>query len=177
MAVPLLLDLSLMLLVVCAAVNDLLSRRIPNLLLMAGMLGAFALHLLSAAPVNSVVAGLGGIVTGLLLFLPLYCVRGMAAGDVKLLATVGAFSTPGEVLQIAVWSVCAGGVMALAAVLAKGKLRTVGVNLRCLLRPLLMRLIGLPAVVEPLPQASVGTIPYGLAIACGTLFIIAKRAV
>lgn len=177
MAVPLLLDLSLMLLVVCAAVNDLLSRRIPNLLLMAGMLGAFALHLLSAAPVNAVVAGLGGVVTGLLVFLPLYCVRGMAAGDVKLLATVGAFSAPAEVLQIAVWSVCAGGVMALVTVLAKGKLRTVGVNLRCLLRPLLMRVIGVPAVAEPLPQSSVGTIPYGLAIACGTLFIIAQRVV
>lgn len=175
MPVSVFLDLLLLVLVVAAAVHDLATRRIPNRLLLAGGLGALTLHLCAAGPVSAFGSGVAGALTGLLLFLPLYCLRGMAAGDVKLLAAVGAFSAPGEVLQIAVWSMCAGGVMALAVVVANGRLRAAAANVMCLLRPLLMRLVGLPAAVEPLRSASVGAIPYGLAIACGTLYVIAQR--
>jgi prepilin peptidase CpaA len=44
MLVSLSLDLLLMLMVVLAASNDLLTRRIPNFLLLSGSLGALALH-------------------------------------------------------------------------------------------------------------------------------------
>jgi prepilin peptidase CpaA len=175
MPVSVYLDLLLLLLVVGAAVYDLATRRIPNRLLLAGALGALALQLCSAAPASALGASLAGALTGLLLFLPLYCLRGMAAGDVKLLAAVGAFGAPGEVVQIAVWSVCAGGVMALVVVIATGRLRIAAANIIGLLRPLLMRLAGMPAAAEPLRSASVGAIPYGLAIACGTLWVIAQR--
>lgn len=175
MAVSVWLDLLLLLLVVAAAVHDLATRRIPNRLLLAGGLGALALHLCSATPLSAAGAGLAGALTGLLLFLPLYCLRGMAAGDVKLLAAVGAFGAPGDVVQIAIWTMCAGGVMSLAVVIATGRVRAVGANLKCLVRPLLMRLAGMPAATEPLRGASVGSIPYGLAIACGTLWFIVQR--
>lgn len=175
MAVSVWLDLLLLLMVVSAACTDLATRRIPNRLLLAGMLGAFGLHLCAAGPASAVAGGIGGALTGLLLFLPLYCVRGMAAGDVKLLAAVGAFSAPAEVVQVAVWAVCAGGVMALAVVLAKRRLRDAAANLAGLLRPLLMRLVGMPAAIEPLRAPSVGAIPYGLAIACGALVVVAQR--
>lgn len=169
------LDLLLLLLVVLAAVNDLATRRIPNRLLLAGTVGAMALHLFSAAPLSALLSGVAGLATGLLVFLPLYCLRGMAAGDVKLMAAVGAFSAPMEVLHIAVLSVCAGGLMALLVVISKGRLRAALANVRSLLRPLLMRLAGFPAAPEPLPGPSVGSIPYGLAIASGTLLVMAQR--
>jgi prepilin peptidase CpaA len=169
------LDLSLLLLVVGAAVNDLASRRIPNRLLLAGALAALALHAGAAAPGAALLTALAGGALGLALFLPLYCLRGMAAGDVKLLATVGVFVGPATIFQIAVLSMCAGGVMALAVVIANGRWRAALVNVRSLLRPLWMRLLGLPLVAEPMPGPSVGNIPYGLAIAAGTLFTLAGR--
>jgi prepilin peptidase CpaA len=169
------LELSLLVLAVAAAVHDLATRRIPNRLLLAGLLVACALQLAAPNPFGALAGALAGALTGLLVFLPLYCLRGMAAGDVKLLATVGAFCGPLELLHIALYSVFAGGVMALLIVLAKGRLRAAIANVRSLLRPLLMRLAGLPAVPQPLAGASVGSIPYGLAIATGTLVALAQR--
>jgi prepilin peptidase CpaA len=175
MNVPLCLDLLLVLLVVLAAANDLMTRRIPNLLLLAGSLGALALHLCSPFPAAALLGAFGGAATGLLVFLPLYCLRGMAAGDVKLMAAAGFFSSPLEVLHLAVLSVCAGGVMALVMVVAQGRLRACARNLKSLLRPLLMRLAGIPLAAEPMPGPSVGSIPYGLAIASGALLLMAQR--
>lgn len=169
------LDLLLMLMVVLAASNDLLTRRIPNLLLLACSLGAAGLHLAGPAPASALLVAFAGAATGLAVFLPLYCLRGMAAGDVKLMAAAGMFSSPIEVLHLAVLTVCAGGVMALVMVIARGRLRAATANVRSLLRPLWMRLVGIPGVPEPMPGPSVGSIPYGLAIASGTLLLLAQR--
>jgi prepilin peptidase CpaA len=175
MPVPLCLDLLLLMMVVLAASKDLLTRRIPNLLLLAGALGALALHLSSPSPVSAVLGAFAGAATGLLVFLPLYCLRGMAAGDVKLMAAAGFFSTPIEVLHLALLSVCAGGLIALVMVIARGRVRAAAANVRHLLRPLWMRMAGMPLAPEPMPGPSVGDIPYGLAIACGTLLLMAQR--
>jgi prepilin peptidase CpaA len=174
---PVFLQLGMLALVGLAAATDLASRRIPNKLLVAGLLAAGVLHLCNVAPASALLSGLLGAATGLFVFLPLYCARGMAAGDVKLLAVVGAFATPLEVLQIALYSVCLGGLIALIAVIARGRLRPLLANLACLLRPLLMRIAGMPAVAEPLPAASVGNIPYGVAIALGTALVVAQHHV
>ena len=175
MPIPLCLDLLLMLMVVLAATNDLLTRRIPNMLLLAGALGAVTLHFCSNSPADSLLRALGGGATGLLVFLPLYCVRGMAAGDVKLMAAAGLFSTPMEVLHLAVLTVCIGGVMALIVVVAQGRLGAAVGNVSFLLRSLWMRLAGVPLAPAPMPAPSVGVIPYGLAIASGTLLMLAQR--
>ena len=53
MAVASWLDTLLLLMVTAAAINDLSSRRIPNLLLLAGMSGALVLHLLSPQPLRA----------------------------------------------------------------------------------------------------------------------------
>ncbi len=175
MPIPLCLDLLLMLMVVLAAANDLLTRRIPNLLLLAGSLGALVLHSLSNSPAAALLGAFGGAATGLLVFLPMYCVRGMAAGDVKLMAAAGFFSAPPEVLRLALLSVCAGGVMALATVIVSGCLRAALANVLSLLCPRWMRMPGMPPAPGPLPRPSVGSIPYGLAIASGTLVLMAQR--
>jgi prepilin peptidase CpaA len=175
MFIALSLDLLLMLMVVLAASNDLLTRRIPNLLLLAGSLGALALHCFSPSPAAALMASFAGAATGLLVFLPLYCLRGMAAGDVKLMAAAGFFSTPAEVLHLALLSVLAGGLMALVMVIARGRLRAAVTNVLSLLRPLWMRIAGMPLAPEPMAGPSVGSIPYGLAIASGTLLLIAQR--
>jgi prepilin peptidase CpaA len=175
MPIPLCLDLLLMLMVVLAAANDLLTRRIPNLLLLGGSLGALSLHVFSGSPAASLLGAFAGAATGLLVFLPLYAARGMAAGDVKLMAAAGFFSAPIEMLHLAVLTVCAGGVMSLVVVIARGRLRIAAANVFHLLRAIWMRIAGMPLEPEPMPAPSVGSIPYGLAIASGTLLLIAQR--
>jgi len=154
------LEVALLLLVCSAAMNDLMTRRIPNRLLLAGLAGALVLHLLSANPGASLLAALGGMGTGLALFLPFYLVRGMAAGDVKMMAVVGAFTGPHEAIAIAVLTWCIGGVMALAVLLLRGRLQLALGNLGRLFSP---------------ERQSAGSIPYGVAIAAGTITVLVRH--
>ena len=139
------LDTLLLLMVVASAVNDLASRRIPNRLLLAGIVGALGLHLASSAPLAGVLAWLGGMVTG-----------------------------PIEALHIAILAWCAGGVMALAIVAVRGRLLPVLANLWTILRSALLRLPLAPAFGAG-GQDSVGSMPYGVAIAAGTVIIWISR--
>ncbi|WP_137172533.1 prepilin peptidase [Massilia sp. HP4] len=176
MAVALYLDTLLLLMVTAAAVKDLESRRIPNRLLAAGMLGALVLHLLSVQPLTGLLAWLGGAAAGLAIFLPFYLVRGMAAGDVKMMAAVGAFAGPGDALRIAILAWCVGGVMALAVIVFKGRLRMAVANMWAILRPMLLRLPRAPERAAGAGgQPSAGAIPYGVAIAAGTIALLVGR--
>lgn len=166
------LDLFLIALVWLAAVRDLMVRRISNRLVLTGLLSALLLRLGADTPLGALLDGLAGAGVGLLIFLPLYLVRGMAAGDVKLMAMVGAFTGPALAFEIALATCCIGGVMALAVVLARGRLRDTLDNMRILLRPWLMRMIGVPLAPEPLSVKSVGGLPYGVAIALGTMLML-----
>ena len=171
MPVPTLIDLTLLALVTAAAILDLRCRRIPNRLLLLAL--AVALPLQGAN--GGLLAGLAGAACGLLLFLPLYLLRGMAAGDVKLLAAVGAFAGPAATCRIAVLAWCVGGLLGLAMVAARGQLRAVLANLRALLAPLLWRLAGLAPPPAAPPAPSVGGMPYGLAIALATIGLLWAR--
>jgi prepilin peptidase CpaA len=66
--------------------------------------------------------GLGALI-GFGIFLPLYALGGMAAGDVKLMAMAGSFMTPYFALWAAFFSLIAGGLCGLLLVLAKGQLQ------------------------------------------------------
>jgi len=169
------LDTLLLLVVTAAAIKDLECRRIPNRLLLAGVLGALVLHLFSPQPLRALLLAVAGAATGLLIFLPFYLVRGMAAGDVKMMAAVGAFTGPGDALRIAILAWCVGGVMALAIVIVKGRLRLAVSNLWAIVRPTLLRLPPGPALGSPDGPPSAGSIPYGVAIALGTIGFLASR--
>jgi prepilin peptidase CpaA len=165
------LDAVLLLLVAAAAINDLASRRIPNLLLLSGLIAALALHAVSPNPGMALLACLGGAVTGLLIFMPFYLVRGMAAGDVKMMATVGAFTGPAVALHIAILAWCAGGVMALAIIICRSRLKLAFANLWALMRPVMLRLPAAPLAA----RESAGSMPYGVAIAAGTIYVLMAR--
>ena len=169
------LEVVLLALVTAAAVVDLARRRIPNMLLLTGWGAALPLHLLAPEAGTALLGALTGALCGLLVFLPLYLLRGMAAGDVKLMATVGLFVGPYDALQVAVITCCVGGVMALAIILGKGRVRHAFANVGGMLRPLWMRARGIPAAAEPMRHASVGNMPYGLAIAVATMVLLYMR--
>ena len=171
-------------LLLAAVACDLRTRRIPNLLVGSGI----ALGLLFQAVVPSgggllatpggslgIASALLGGAVGLGLFLPLYAMRAMGAGDVKLLAMVGVWLGAKGVLWAALWALLAGGVLSLAAALWSGVLRQVLDNLHFMLTTALIRVqthqglaIERPAVL------TTGRLPYALAIACGTLIELAR---
>ena len=165
------LDTLLLLLVAAAAINDLASRRIPNLLLLSGLGAALVLHALSPEPGAALLACAGGAVAGLLVFIPFYMLRGMAAGDVKMMATVGAFTGPAAALHIAILAWCFGGAMAVAILLLRGRLRLAFINLWGMLRGRLSPAWAVPCAA----RESAGSMPYGVAIAAGTIYVLMSR--
>ena len=167
------LDLLLLVLVVSAAVIDLAIRKIPNLLLLGGWLGACGLYFSAAAPLAVIGPALGGALIGFAMFLPLYAVRGMAAGDVKLMATVGLFLGPSQTIYACILTWCLGGAMALVIILFTRRWSAAYANLREMLLPILLRLGPLPGGAPV--RKSVGSMPYGLAIALSTLWLLAQR--
>jgi len=103
-----------------AVVSDLRRHRIPNLLVLLGLV----LGLVGQAWAAGFI-GLGHSLLGMLIgfgvFLPMYAAGGMAAGDVKLMAMAGAFLTPHDALWAAFFSLIAGGACGLLIVLVRGQ--------------------------------------------------------
>jgi len=167
------IEFVLVCLVAQAGVTDLAVRKIPNVLVLTGFVLALVLQLLHGAHWSPVLPWMAGALAGFFLFLPLYLLGGMAAGDVKLMAMVGAFVGPLAALQIGLLVLLIGGLMALAMMAYSGRWRDGWRNLLTLCRPPVMRMLGVPLLPEPLPHgASVGELPYGLAIAIGTLALL-----
>lgn len=167
----------LMLLLTGAAISDLRSRRIPNWLVLSGILfGVIYNTALPPSPHDNILFPLAGIGLGLLLFLPLYLLRAMGAGDVKLLAMVGAFLGPNETFLAALASMIVGGVLSIMVVFVTGTAPRMFHNLTSLFQ------IGfLDAVSGSVPSlriadgASAGKMPYGVAIAIGTIVYLVLR--
>lgn len=144
-----------------AVVSDLLRHRIPNLLILLGLALGLAGQMYSGG-VSGLGDGLLGILIGFSLFLPMYAVGGMAAGDVKLMAMVGSFLPVHYALWAAMFSLIAGGVCGFLIVLFRGQLlQTLGrywliVRAQAYLAPTSDEVAGKP-------------FPYSIAILIGTL--------
>jgi prepilin peptidase CpaA len=113
---------------VAAAICDVRTKRIPNVL----TFGAAALAFLVAL-VGHGVTGFGlavaGWLTGAALFFPFFALRGMGAGDVKLLAALAAWFGPSDAIWLAIYASVAGGVFAGVVALARGYLKQALTNL------------------------------------------------
>ena len=104
-----------------AAVCDVRTGRIPNALTFGAAAAGFVFSAIHAGAGGLWTSFLGCLV-GLALFLPLFMLRGMGGGDVKLLAAVGAWLGPAGALQAALWSSLAGGVLAVVVGLSRSYL-------------------------------------------------------
>ncbi len=160
-----------------AVAHDLLFRRIPNRLVLVGaVLGtlfqAFApsgggLFDFPAGGLGLTAALLGGL-TGLGLFMPMYLLRAMGAGDVKLLAMIGVWLGSSGVAYAALWTLLAGGVMALGVALCTGALRRVLANLHFMLTATLLHIHAGQGAALQAPAQTTGRLPYAVAIVAGT---------
>lgn len=171
-------SLTLLLLLLAAAICDLRTRRIPNLLTFGGT--ALALLYSLAAPQHhgsGPLWALGGLGLGLCLMLPLYLLRAMGAGDVKLMAMAGAFLGPDGTWQAVIFVFITGGMAAMAYALWH---RVAGKLLRNTLQTTELLFVTVAAGIRPDARASsaqsVGSLPYGVSIALGTTaFLVARQ--
>lgn len=153
-----------------ACVCDLRTRRIPNLLTFGGAALAVA-YSIWAAGLPGLVTSLGGWITGTALFLPMFLLGGMGAGDVKLAACIGAWLGPLPALFVALYSAIAGGVMALGVALMTGYFKRMVGNVWLLLAH--WRVAGIRPLPELTLEGSRGPrLPFALPIAAGAIAAI-----
>lgn len=148
-------------LLVIAVVIDLRRHRIPNFLVLTGILLGLGSQLISIG-FSGLTIGLLGMLTGFAIFLPLYILKGMAAGDVKLMAMVGSFFMYHDAMWIAFYSLMAGGVCGFLIVLFRGQLLETLARYGLMLRA---RAYFAPAADEVAGKP----FPYSVAIFIGTL--------
>ncbi|MBN3750196.1 peptidase A24 [Burkholderia sp. Se-20373] len=167
-APPYPVPLCVTLLAVAAASTDIATRRIPNRLVLLGLAGALVAQCLLHGVVAGALGWLAGAATGFGMLLPFYLLRGMAAGDVKLMLAIGAWVGAEMTFYIVLATFLAGGIGAIAFALLRGRMRQMWANVRVLIA-LRSRGASAEAAGGPVDIASVGTLPYGVAIAAGTL--------
>jgi prepilin peptidase CpaA len=111
-----------------ACVTDLRAGRIPNVLTFGAIGVALLVHGFLPQGQGLLHGALGTLV-GLAVFFPFFALGGMGAGDVKLMAAIGAWLGPGHALMTALYGAVAGGVLAIIVALASGYLKTALSNL------------------------------------------------
>lgn len=157
---------ALALLLGAAAWSDIRSHRIPNVLVLLGLITGLLLQM-SAEGMPGLVRALLGMVVGFLVLMPFYLLRTLGAGDVKLMAAVGALMGPAEIVGVFLATLLAGGLMALVQALRAKMLREVSRNVKLIVTDGVLKTGRVPAL-DQLSQ-SAGRLPYGVAIALGAL--------
>lgn len=164
-------------LVVIAAVSDYRTYRIPNWLTFGGT--ALALAYAAAVPFNpgqGFLWAAAGMAIGLFVMLPFYLLRAMGAGDVKLMAMIGAFVGGDHIIPIILLSFIVGGTMAIGFAVYKRVLwRTLG-NVKSMTQMLLLSaMTGAASSTSVDARNSGGKLPYGVSIAIGTIGYLVGR--
>jgi len=108
----------------------------------------------------------GGWVVGLMLFLPLFALRGIGGGDVKLLAAIGAWLGPVPTIWVALFTALAGGVLAILVSAYHGYTRQAFTNVWGLLA--YWRVMGVrPHPSLTLESSGTPRLPYAIPMAAG----------
>lgn len=145
-----------------AAVSDLRTRRIPDAL--AGALFLCGLILNASAGWQTAAAGLAIVVAVLVAGTVAFSLKLVGGGDVKLVAAAaGTLGYPAGPIFI-LFTLLAGGAIAVAYATARGRLKATLFNVRAFALPVF-------AGVQPVPVSDGTPMPYALAIFAGSLCI------
>jgi prepilin peptidase CpaA len=104
-----------------ACITDLRSRRIPNVLTFGGTAAALVFHTMGSGGEGLLQASGGWIVGAAMLFFP-FALGGLGAGDVKLLAALGAWLGPRDAAWVGLYAGIVGGALAIIVALLHGYL-------------------------------------------------------
>ena len=155
---------------VVACITDVRSRKIPNILTFGAAACGLLFHL-AVAGLPGLVTAAGGWATGVALFLPFFLLRGMGAGDVKLLAALGAWLGPMQTIWLALFASMAGGLMALIVALSTGYFRSMFRNIGSML--LFWYVAGpRPVPEQTLDRSASPRLAYAIPIFVGTVITL-----
>ncbi|HEY3598876.1 MAG TPA: prepilin peptidase [Paraburkholderia sp.] len=172
-AVPFPLGPCVLLLVIMAAVLDWRTRRIPNWLVATGWLAALPAQWMVHGAVGGMSVWAAGCLVGGLIFLPGYLLRAVGAGDVKLMAAVGAYFGATGAIEVAMIACATGGIWALALLVIRRRMKAGLANTFSMLLSAAGGLRQVAQQGEVMRALSVGRLPFGVAIAIGTVGTIA----
>jgi len=150
------------LLAVLAGWTDLRSRRIPNWLTVPALVIGVAANALLASW-SGLWTSLKGAGLGLALLLPFVLLKSLGAGDWKLAGALGAFVGPILLIDLLLTSVFVAGLMALALIIYKGRVRETTRNIGHILVSLVT--FRLPGERVSLDNPASLKVPYGVALA------------
>lgn len=169
------MDVIVLLAVGISFFTDVTRRKIYNWVTLSAMSLGLTLHFIDNG-MSGLKTSFGGLLTGLgILFIP-FLLNGISAGDVKLLAAIGALKGAEFVLQTALFAAIFGGIYIFIYLLQKGKL---GETIKRLWQVLkLVAITGgkqrygwLPSIREGMTTV----VPYGTAIFAGTVLTLLVR--
>ena len=148
-----------------AAIIDIRTRRIPNALTATMATVGVALATMGVSGV-SVTASLVGLVVGFALMMPGHLLGATGAGDVKLMAAMGAIVGPAVVMSAFLYSAMAGGVLAVVVAMRRRRLSATLAGTG--------RLIAAPAGAKQEIRAATAAnrFAYGPAIAVGSIIAV-----
>ena len=160
-----LVTVALVALLVLACWFDVRERRIPNVLTFAGAAAALLLRL--ALGWGSALEGAAGAGLAVVLALAPFALGFLGGGDVKLLGAVGAFMGTDRLLGALLLVAVMGGIIALLEAVRRRALRQALVNTYGFAKHWV--LLGRTGVTARLESPESMSVPYGVAIAVGSL--------
>src|SRR5664279_4158387 len=170
-------EMVLLVMLLAAAVFDVLYRRIPNWLTVSGVVLGIAMNTVLGSPDAGLIFSLIGLVVAFGVYAALYALHAMGAGDVKLMAAVGALVGWERWFGIFLITAIIGGIMATLLVVARGRVKKTMFNVSFILSEMKS---GRPAYLanEELDvknKKALG-LPHGAVIAVSTIFYLALSA-
>ena len=156
-----------------ACLYDVSTSRIPNKLTFTTAALAILFHVFAPAGAGLSHAILG-LLVGLALFFPMFALGAMGAGDVKLMAAVGAWIGAMPIIYVALYGSIAGGIFGVIVALRRQYLKQAFRNVKALL------LYWWVEGVKPFPPLTLEStnslrLPYALAIAAGLAVTLWQR--
>ena len=170
--IPPVLQIFLALLTLAAGASDIRTRRIPNLLVLAGAVAGLGMNwFLGGTPgLAHAAQGLG---LALLFYFPLFALRAMGAGDAKLMGAVGSIVGPGNWFGIFILTAILGGAVGLLVVALRKRVAATVFNVAFIIRELMA--FRAPYLKREDLQAgneNAISLPHGSVIACACLTYI-----
>ncbi|MBB6455113.1 prepilin peptidase CpaA [Salirhabdus euzebyi] len=157
------LNVMLLFVLIICVITDVKSRKIYNKVLFPSLLFAITFHVITNG-LDGLLFSITGLLVGLGILLIPYLMGGMGAGDVKLLAVIGAFKGVSFVVTTAIYMALFGGIIALGIILFhKGPIQR--------LKSIFFTVVGIRHGIKiPLAvtkESLKKTYPYGVSIAGG----------
>jgi len=155
-------------------VYDVRYHRIPNWLTLPAIMAGVVYHAY-AGGIGGLTGSLLGMFLGFAVFVGFYLAGGMGAGDVKLMAAVGAFLGPQKVLFAALYTVIAGGIYAIFLFTTHKGARAMAVRYARMIKGVVST--GHFVFIPKGKTEEGARLYYAIAIAAGTLAVLVERLI